>query len=448
MRYLPTSFSNTRHAAVAVQVVLSLTVLLGMLAIVLDGGLLLAYRRQTQAAADASALAYAVAMVDPNKPDPAQAALAIAALNGAANDGTYSLITPNATSGGSPLHGIFSSAAGNGPVVGNFVGKAGTKGYATGYVEVVIEYDGSRLFSAIWGSGKLPVRGRAVACWGGSPANYWSASVLTLNAAKTNDVTDSGNGKLTVPNSIIANASITTNGKNAFIKSTGGVIQYGPTASASGNIFPAPTIEPTLTADPLASLALPNPSGMTVQSSSAKTITSSVTLQPGVYQGGLNITGGTVTLSPGIYYIEGGGLSLSGNSSTTLTDNGQGVLIFNGESNGGTSNPSSVGAFSVTGQANVSITPMSSGTWQGISFFQDRNATAAFNIMGNGNTNIGGLVYAPNATATLAGNGVIGGSTSFITNQLVVTGNGNFTPPTIKVPLPGSGSVSGVWLVE
>jgi hypothetical protein len=443
MRYPPTSFRNTRHGAVAVQVVLSLTVLLGMLAIVLDGGLLMAYKRQTQAAADAAALAYAVTMATPGKTTAqAQAsALAIAAANGAGNDGTYSLITPNTTAGGTPLHGIW-----NGPVSGNFVGKAGTKGYATGYVEVVIEYDEPRLFSAIWGSGTLPVRGRAVACWGGSPANYWSASVLTLNAAKTNDVTDSGNGKLTVPNSIIANASITTSGKNASITSTGGVIQYGPTASASGNISPSPTQEPTLTADPLASLALPNPSGMTVQSSSAKTITSSVTLQPGLYQGGLNITGGTVTLSPGIYYIEGGGLSLSGQA--TVTDNGQGVLIFNGESNGGTSNPGSVGAFSITGQANLSITPMSSGPWQGISFFQDRGATAALNLAGNGNINIGGLVYAPNATATLAGNGVIGGSTSFITYQLTVTGNGTFTPPTIKVPLPGSGSVSGVWLVE
>jgi hypothetical protein len=270
-----------------------------------------------------------------------------------------------------------------------------------------------------------------------------------LSTAKTDDVTDSGNGTLKVPGSIIANASIQTSGKKASITSTGGVITYGPGASATGNnIIPAATQATAIAPDPLASLGLPNPSTMPVQSGNTMNISKSVTLQPGVYKGGISITGGTVTLSPGIYYIEGGGLTINGNSSTNVTDNGQGVLIFNGESNGGTSNPSSVGQFSITGNGNLTITPMSSGPWQGISFMQDRGATAALNLAGNGTTNIGGLVYAPSANTTLAGNGVIDGSTSFITNQLAVTGNGNFTTPTIKVPLPGSGSVSGVWLVE
>src|SRR5882724_2638475 len=105
MRYRP--FRKTRRAAVAVQVALTLTVLMGLLAIVVDGGLLLAQRRQQQAAADSAALA-----------------------NGAGNDGTKSLITTNKTdAGGNPVHGIW-----NPPISGNFKTK-------TGYVEVMVEYD-------------------------------------------------------------------------------------------------------------------------------------------------------------------------------------------------------------------------------------------------------------------------------------------------------------------
>ena len=49
-----------------------------------------------------------------------------------------------------------------------------------------------------------------------------------------------------------------------------------------------------------------------------------LTLSPGTYDGGITVTGkGPVTLLPGVYYMNGGGFTVSGQGSVT----GAGVLI-------------------------------------------------------------------------------------------------------------------------
>jgi hypothetical protein len=446
MRIPQTPLRQSRRAAVAVQVALTMTVLLGMLAIVVDGGLLLAQRRQQQACADAAAMAYAAAMADGKTIGQAQAsALAIASANGAANDGTISKIIANTTdAGGNPVHGIW-----DGPVSGNFVGRAGTTGYATGYVEVVVEYDAARLFSSIWDSSTLPVRARAVASWAGLVPTYWTPSILALGATGT-DITDAGTAQITVPGDIISNASIKVTGGKAEVTSTNGKIYYAQSESGS-NYSPVPTYRATPTDDPLATVSPPDPATLPTQNVKMP-INATTTLQPGVYPGGISITGGTVTLSPGIYYMESGGLSIQGGS-TVVTDNGSGVLIYNGETSGATNNPGSVGAITLNAGGVLQITPMTSGTWQGISLFQDRNATQqsqSIIIDGGNNTNIAGMIYAPGSEATIAGNATIVPGTSFITKTLKVAGTSAFTIPnaTVKVPIPGSGSGGSVAIVE
>src|SRR5258707_902719 len=103
-----------RRGTVAVFVALCLTVLVGILAITLDGG------RDPYGTAAASAL------------DTAKA-------NGYSNDGITSVVTVNIP-----------------PKTGDYVGKAG-------FAEVIVQYNLKRGFSAIWGKGTLPVTARAVA---------------------------------------------------------------------------------------------------------------------------------------------------------------------------------------------------------------------------------------------------------------------------------------------
>src|SRR5262249_15835390 len=127
------------------------TVLLGILAIALDGGLLLDHKRRVQAVADAAALAAAQklylnfpAIIAPGATvkDPggegATAAFNTAARNGLPNDGITSNWEVNIP-----------------PATGPFVGK-------TGYAEVIVTYYQPRYFSSLWGTTVLPVKARAV----------------------------------------------------------------------------------------------------------------------------------------------------------------------------------------------------------------------------------------------------------------------------------------------
>src|SRR5438067_824748 len=103
--YLSTTLlpGSPRRGTVAVFVAACLTVLVGILAITLDGGLLLNESRHAQVVADAAALAAATDLMA-NAPlnggtDPSgtakASALTTAAANGYSNDGTTSVVTVN-----------------------------------------------------------------------------------------------------------------------------------------------------------------------------------------------------------------------------------------------------------------------------------------------------------------------------------------------------------------
>ena len=88
-----------------------------------------------------------------------------------------------------------------------------------------------------------------------------------------------------------------------------------------------------------------------IRSASTLNISTSVTLRPGLYIGGINIIGSAnVVLMPGLYYLQGGGFSVGGQA--TVTDNGLGVMLYNAPTRSG-------GDITFAGQANVSLTGMS-----------------------------------------------------------------------------------------
>jgi hypothetical protein len=166
--------------------------------------------------------------------------------------------------------------------------------------------------------------------------------------------------------------------------------------------------------DPLRSLAQPNPATLPKQQGGGQTITSTTTLNAGVYQGGISIAGkAVVTMTPGIYYMQGGGFSVTGQATVT----GNGVMIFN--DNGG-------GSIKIAGQGAVTLSPPTSGIYQGITLFQDRTSNAEVSVTGNGSTKITGTFYAASALLKVAGNGssdVIGNQ--YISYDLQVAGNGS-----------------------
>lgn len=395
-----------RHGKVILLTALCMTGLIGVTAIALDGGVLLNDQHQLQAAADAAALAAATDLYK-NFPtnqgaDPSgtakQSALTTAAANGFRDGANNTTVTVNIP-----------------PQSGTFKGQAG-------YAEAIVQFNQGRYFSNIFGSGTLPVQARAVAR--GMQKPYSNAGILLLDPSGAGAFNDQGNG-LTVTgapvliNSNNAQAAILTG--NAVLSApqvniTGNLSISGNNAVVQGKVSSG--VAPT--PDPLAKLPIPDPSTLTVQSSSPLSYSAgSYTLQPGVYNGGITLSStAVVTLQPGVYYLNGGGLNVSGQVNLT----GKGVIIYN---NPLTDND----AVNISGQGAITLSPPTSGPYAGITFFQNRSSTVPLSFAGGSSMSISGTFYAAGARLNINGNGTSYIGSQYISADLTTTGNGTINVP-------------------
>jgi len=406
-----------RRGMIAVLVLLCLAVLLGVAAIALDGGMALTERRRAQDVADAAALAaasdlfahYQTNLGQDVNGTAAASALSIAKANGYSNDGTRSIVTVR-VSPAPPVQGdpTITDSSGN---------------LKPGYAEVTVQYNEPRFFSGLWGQGTIPIRARAVA------RGTWSVvvdGILVLDPSSSGALTATGNGTFTV-----AGASVVVNSSDpSGATATGGATMTAPafffagtpgsSTSGGGQFNGTMQSGATPTPDPLAYLPPPDPSSLPLRSSRALKINGSqpVTINPGLYVGGIQISGpGNVSLQPGIYYMQGGGFSFTGQGALT----GNGVMIYNAP----LANTDSI---NLNGQGTLTITPVTTGVYQGISFFQDRTSTVSPSITGNGNLNISGTFYAASASVHISGNGsgdVVG--SQYISFGLILGGNGSLS---------------------
>jgi hypothetical protein len=393
----------SRRGTIAVLTAVCLTVMMAALAIALDGGTLLAERRHAQAGADAAALAAACDLYDNywtySGTDPNGTALAsaidTAKANGYSNDGTNSVVTVNIP-----------------PKSGDYLGRAG-------YVEVIVQYYQSRSFSNIFATGPIPVQARAVAL--GMPVAA-DVGILVLDPTGKGAFNTQGGGSSTVNGTPVV---VDSNNPEAAIAGGGGTLTaqefditggYSTTGGAQFN-GPIHTGRQPMP-DPLADLPEPDPSTMSNQSTKKIQFTQgSQTLSPGVYKGGISVSGsGSLTLMPGIYYMDGGGFSFSGMGSLQ----GTGVMIYNAPGNGNS------GGISVSGQGSMVLSGPTSGVYAGITFFQDRTSNVTGNIQGAGGaTSITGTFYFAGAQLNISGNGGMSNiGSQYISKDLTLGGNG------------------------
>src|SRR5262245_38979685 len=240
---------QVRRGAVTAMVAVCLLLMIpAVVALVVDGGMLLNERRRAQATADAAAMAAACVLYD-NYPvdqgqgkvgNPSQSALDVASANGYTNDGTTSSVTVNIP----PQSGIY----------------AGLPGYA----EVIVTYYQGRAFSSFLGSGTLPVKARAVARGAWTDPNV---GVLVLNYSGKGTLSDQGNGAFT---DVGAKVIVTSNNPSAAMDTGNGTIiapefdiTGGYTITGGGQMLTAPTPNNILTGthptpDPLAYLPVPS----------------------------------------------------------------------------------------------------------------------------------------------------------------------------------------------
>ncbi len=399
-----------RRGAVVVLTAICLVVLIGALALSIDGGTMLDRRRHLQASADAAALSGVadlfkryVANRGVDTGGTAQTcALAISAANGYNNDyaNNPDSYTNKVTVNIPPLTGI----------------KAGKPGC----VEVIIEYRETRRFSGVFGSGKLPVVARAVA---GCSYDSLMDGIICLDGSVSGSLNAHGGaaarviGAPVIVNSNDNSAAISNGSASTTLTAPAFYVTGNYVSTGSSQFIGTMNVGTRPVPDPLAFLLPP-----TVASLPTGTITSknqqgggkTYTLTPGVYNGGLSFGGqDSVIMQPGVYYMNAGGFSFSGQGSLTA----QGVMLYNAPNKNSQS-------ISITGQGAVIISPMTSGPYAGISFFEDRAGTAPINIAGSGMYNIKGTYYAANAPISLSGNGDSNVGSQFICRTLDLGGNG------------------------
>jgi hypothetical protein len=392
-------------------VAITLTGILGAVAVALDGGLMLDNRRRIQAAADAAALAAATDLfanyatyggVD-TPGTAATSAQATAAANGYTN-GANATVTVN----------IPPTFVGNPPVSGNYKGK-------TGYAEVSITFNQARGFSGIFGSGSLPLTARAVAC-----GSVGDVGIMCLDDVVTESAQICGkvsilnggqiyvNSKGTVTNTefsgsagtsiVLSGATLTTGGINVYSTSLLSKVNSSTITYTNGGSLK--TFLPQLT-DPLANIAEPSPTGTTYgNATSGYSVTTSTTLQPGQYPGGIQIAAGTgsgsgstastisVTLAAGNYYLGNSSGAGTFTIASTASVTGTGVMFYNQMGDN----------FSPFAGA-VSISPPTTGTYRGISFWQPRSDPMEIHISGSANVSMPGTWYNIGGSYTTGENG-------------------------------------------
>ena len=144
-------------------------------------------------------------------------------------------------------------------------------------------------------------------------------------------------------------------------------------------------------------------------------VTVNTTLTPGYYCGGISIhESAEVKFEPGMYILDGVGMQIAGNTVVT----GDEVTFYfpptvtgvsGGKVKGVTQPPISL---LIAGTTDVTLSAPTSGYYEGILFYQDRNTPTTMQSLftGGANMTLEGLLYFPNGDVKFAGNSSVTGS--------------------------------------
>jgi len=291
-----------------------------------------------------------------------------------------------------------------------------------GHAEVLVEYYQSRGFSRLWGSDTITIKARAVAVGQWAP---FRNGIMVLDPTKSGSLNNNGSGRINVvnadvivdsnaPDAAIATGGGTISAPNFFITGNPGTSTSG-SGTFNGNIYNRQVPTP----DPLRYLPPPDPLTMTVQSTNPTNLSGNKTenLLPGVYKGRSHVSGqASVTMAPGVYYMDHGGFSFTGQG----TLQAEGVMVY-------TSPNSNSDVINVNGTGSINFSPPTIGLYQGIAFWQERSSDNTLYITGNGTSELYGAIYAQHGKLTVSGNGaqdVLG--SQYISYDVNLGGNGNF----------------------
>lgn len=301
------------------------------------------------------------------------------------------------------------------PTTGNYTNAAQA-------VEVIVSQPQPRLLSSLFGNGPVQqITARAVAL-----SNPGTGCVLALDPTANSSVSVQGNSQLN-----LLNCNLYDNSSGGPALSVGGSAsitanQVGVVGSVSGaaSITATNGVRTGMRAvdDPYKNVTPASMPGCDNKNYTVNSSGKTTSLAAGCYGGNITVNAGaTLDLAPGVYYINGGTLSVAGNAtlSCSLCVNGAGVtLVFTGSGK-------SWGTASFGSNANVTLTAPNSGPLAGIVMYGDRNMPTgtAFNLTGGGTQTFNGAIYLPKAALNYSGgNSATSSCTKIIADTISFSG--------------------------
>ncbi len=386
--------SNARErGAVLVFVILLLPILIGFVGLAIDASSIYAERQHMRTAVDAAAKAGAMQI---------SRGLPATVVNAARNDASLNGYT----------HGVSGVTA-----TVNTPPASGPHGGDAAYVEVILQKQVPTYFIKILYPQAITVRARAVAGPGGAPQKGYYC-LISLDPGWVSNAFDNVlYSQLSLPDcGIYVNSTydqFLTGSLRAAAHSviTASDIRLVGSADIADNaiVTPTPVEGADVIPDPLAALpnlALPirNTANCSSQNRSYSNSDNGITLQPGVYCGGIVVREQpTIYFAPGIYYLIGGGLKQNSNSKLI----GSGVtFIVTGRDAPAYLRYDGVDIGGGDGQGNrdVTFSAPTSGATAGLLFYQDPSIvnflkTSYFGGGGQSDLKLTGILYFPSTEA-------------------------------------------------
>jgi Flp pilus assembly protein TadG len=391
-----------QHMAMAA---LLMPLLLAVMGLVIDVGFVYTRQRMAQNAADSAAQAGALVLKADGTSAAVNAALYYAAQSGFNNDGSTNTVVVNIP-----------------PTAGAFSGNSH-------YVQVRVTNFVNPIMSGIVYNGTYPVGSMATA---GYQSSSMGAPVIVLDRSACSALGITGSAWIKVPN---GNIHVNSNCSTAMTATGSAIIETqspmtivgGYRATGSVTFSQTPRTGQPVQSDPLLGLVQPNPSDYTIRGAGTAAVpktwkftgSSSATLYPGTYYGGLSFTGSNIiTLMPGIYVMAGSGFSVTG--STRITGSNVFIYITNDPSH--PTGDGDWGNMKLTGSQSVTLTPPATGTYAGMLIMQDRNDSQTADMTGSTSlSGTSGIIYLPAATLNMTGSGDL--YMNFVVDQLRMTGS-------------------------
>jgi len=300
---------------------------------------------------------------------------------------------------------------------------SGSRAGASDSVEVIITRQAPAILSSLIKSGDQTIVARAVAY-----ASVNDTCVWALNPDVSGAVTVSGTADVNLDCGMFVNSddpNALSQSGSSCVHATEGKVVGGYTGDC---VDPVPSTGVPPIEDPLSWVEPPTYGACDVNAKTKVNSGQTKTLDPGVYCGSIEVqSGGNLHFNPGLYVLNGAGLTFASSAVVTGYDVNFYLSEFNGQSE----------TINIASGANVDLVAGSNGGLDGILFYHDANSPSGLshNITGGATMNLDGILYFPNQNLKFAG-----GTSGDTTNSILIADTVTFTGNT-EVSLSG-GNVS------